>query len=85
MRVWKFAIGDPESPISLPRGAEILSVAVQRGVVCLWALVDPEQPREDRHLVVAGTGQDVPDERGRFLGTVLLADGDLVFHIWDRA
>lgn len=84
MTVWKFVIADPDTPVTMPVGAEILHVAAQHAVVCVWALVDPKAPHEERRLVVAGTGHPIPAERGRFLGTVLLHGGALVFHIWDQ-
>jgi len=84
MKVWKFVLEDPETTVQMPAGAEVLSIGVQREQVCLWALVDPLQPVEPRRFVVVGTGWDVPGH-GRFLGTVLLASGELVFHIWEAA
>lgn len=83
MKVWKFVIADPETPVRMPQHATILHVGEQHGQVCIWALVDPTAPQVDRRFVIAGTGHDVPAYRGRFFGTVLLAGGDLVFHVWE--
>ena len=83
MTVWKFVITDPETPVLMPEGAEVLHVATQKGEVCVWALVEPSAPKVERRFVVVGTGHPVPPHRGRFLGTVLLAGGSLVFHIWE--
>lgn len=83
MTVWKFVIADPETPVQMPRGARVLHVAEQRGDVCVWAEVDPSMPLEPRRFVVAGTGHPLPAYRGPFLGTVLLAGGALVYHVWE--
>lgn len=83
MTVWKFVIEDPETTVSMPKGAKVLHVAEQRGDVCIWAEVDPTMPLEPRRFVVAGTGQMLPVYRGRHLGTVLLAGGALVFHVYE--
>lgn len=82
MKVWKFEITDPETPVPMPYGAVVLSVGVQRGKVCLWAMVDPNSPSVVRRFVIVGTGHPVPGH-GRFIGTVLLHHGDLVFHVWE--
>lgn len=81
--VWKFVIADPETPVRMPEGAEVLHVAEQHGQVCLWALVDPAAMPMDRRFVIVGTGHPLPEHRGRFIGTVLLAGGGLVFHVWE--
>lgn len=47
--IWKFPVR-PDSAIELPKGATILSVHVQHGQPCLWALVDPSAPKEWRRF-----------------------------------
>ena len=73
--------------VEMPYGAQILSAHVQAGQICLWALVDPEQPPEQRSVVVLGTGHPAPSFIGRmlFIGTVLLSGGSLVFHVFASA
>lgn len=77
--------------------AEVLSVEWQgpqddRGQFCLWAKVEvagrPDQASATftlRRFLVAGTGQDISEWRGRlsFIGTVHLRDRGLVFHIFE--
>ncbi len=82
MKVWKFGIVDPEAPVAMPNGAQVLSVGVQRERVCIWALVNPNEPATLRRFVIVPTGEQVPGH-GRFLGTVMLRDGALVFHVWE--
>lgn len=65
-------------------GARILSVQVQNGVPCIWALVDTNSEKVTRILQCRGTGHDcegvIPD---RFVGTFQLHGGALVFHLFD--
>lgn len=84
-----------EQIISMPRGAEILTVAKREGsrvmlgvgsheAVEMWALVDPDEPTEDRRIRVAGTGHPLPDvDTLQFHGSVQLAGGQLVFHVFE--
>jgi hypothetical protein len=84
-----------EQVIAMPEGAEILSVARREGsrvvlgvgsheAVEMWALVDPTAPTEQRRFRVAGTGHPLPSaETLMFLGTVQVAQGQLVFHVFE--
>ena len=85
MKIFKYPLPLPGEVnyIMMPRGAKVLSVAEQRDVACVWALVDPTQPLEPRTFVTCGTGHMVPANLGEFLGTVLLREGLLVLHIFE--
>ena len=80
--IWKFTLSS-ETIIDLPRNAEVLSVHNQYGNVCLWVKVDNTQQLESRKFVMCCTGGSVPDEPTKFIGTVLLASGDLVLHVFE--
>ena len=75
--------------LELPMGAKLLHVAAQAvpggdDAICLWALVDPTAKTESKIFRVAGTGHPIEnEERWRFIGTVFLFGGDLVFHIFE--
>jgi len=84
LQVWKFVL-QPEIEISLPRGAELLSVASQGNDICLWAKVNPEAEKEKRSFVAFGTGHQIPDDLNlKFIGTAMIYDGSLVFHVFER-
>ena len=72
-------------PTPMPRGAELLTVQVQRGEAYVWARVDPSAPVVERDLHVAGTGHPLPlrADGAPFLGTFQLNGGGLVFHVFD--
>ena len=85
MQVWKVEITAGSGVTLLPRGAKPLSIHVQRGTPYLWLLVDPAAPKEEREFIIVGTGQDVPDGVGDFVGTFLVAGDSLVFHVFEAA
>lgn len=80
--IWKYEL-EGSCSIKMPTGAEVLSVQVQRDVICLWALVDPEAEGEARRFLIHGTGHSVPDVPLRFLGTTMFGQGALVFHVFE--
>jgi len=87
-RIFKYTIEAKDAQaVVMPEGAEILSVQVQggTGAICIWALVnpDPNIRRVERSILIVGTGNPVPDDPGKFLGTVQLYAGELVFHVFE--
>lgn len=86
--IWKYPILTTDwQEIHIPRGADILTVQVQHGDACLWARVNPAQPPESRMIEVFGTGHEIHKDMGverRYIGTYQLANGDLVFHVFER-
>ncbi len=85
MTIWKFPIKTTDVQfLDIPRGAQILSVQVQAGQPCIWALVNPDADKSKRHIRIYGTGHRV-DERyvGTFVGTYQQLGGSLVFHVFD--
>lgn len=80
--IWKFPLGDGmEQRIDMPMHAEILTVQMQHGHTCLWAMVDPENVKRPRTILIVGTGHDVPQDARRYIGTV---QHDLfVWHIFE--
>jgi hypothetical protein len=92
MRIWKFPIsldrirGDGDYALTMPDGAELLSVQTQvsdEDGFWLWACVDPDACQTARRLWVVGTGFDLPESLGRFIGTVQLYGGSLVLHVFE--
>lgn len=82
--VWKFSIPIVDRfPLLLPVGAQVLHVAAQNKVGCLWVLVDPSQASEHRQFRLYGTGHDIHQD-GIYLGSFFLEGGDLVFHLFEE-
>jgi hypothetical protein len=68
--------------VTLPKGAQLLSVINQFGKAMLYALVDNEETEEDYAIIhTVGTGHEAPFNF-RFLSTVAFLDGKLIFHFF---
>ena len=67
----------------MPAEAKLLSVGLQKGKVCLWALVDPSKPIETKMIEIVGTGNPMPNDGlvRKFIGTVV-AD-PFVWHVFE--
>jgi hypothetical protein len=83
--IWKYPITVTDRfTLNLPKGAQILSLQPQHDQVCLWALVDPDQPKEARLFRLFGTGHAVEEgDRLSFVGTFQVQGGSLVFHVFE--
>ena len=80
--IWKFQLTIGEPVAAMPRGAQILTVHEQYGEVCLWALVDPDAPTEDRRFHIVGTGHPSAHLKN-YIGTAQVAGGALVWHVFE--
>jgi hypothetical protein len=70
--------------LTLQPGAELLHVHEQNGGIRLWVLVDPELPRTVLHQFdVYGTGHVMPNNPGKYIGSVHLQNIRLVFHVFE--
>lgn len=70
--------------IPIHEGAKILTVQVQHGQPCIWALVDTQRPMVNREFRIYGTGHPFdPGWYGTYVGTFQVYGGDLVFHVFD--
>lgn len=87
--VYRYELAITDRPrILLPEGAQVLSVGPPRGGrdgLDLWALVDPGNGMEPCEFRIIGTGHPVPDDAGRFVGSVTTHDGQLVWHVFEAS
>jgi hypothetical protein len=80
--IFKYPLEVTDTPVvRMPAGAEILTVQMQRGEACIWAIVDDAVPNVSRRLLVVGTGHGMPLDSGQYVGT--FQTGALVFHVFD--
>jgi hypothetical protein len=74
------------STITMPKGAEVLTVQVQHGSPYVWAIVDDKASPERRNFEMFGTGFEMPEthfiESRKYIGTIQLQRGDLVYHVF---
>ncbi len=83
-RIYKYPLPiTDEQDLLLPTGSQVLSVAAQNDAVVLYAMVDSaERNKESHHIAIRGTGHEADGINGRFVGTVPMAGGLLMWHIF---
>ena len=77
-----FEINDTVGLI-LPKGSEILSCQLQHGTPCIWYLCDPSAELEGRVLRIIGTGHPIINNELKFIDTIQMVNGSLVFHVFE--
>jgi len=81
-QVWKFSLPATGTfELEMPVGARVLAVQTQNHSPFMWALVDPDAPKEQRRFRIVGTGHPAHDEP--YLGTFQLQGGSFVFHLFE--
>jgi hypothetical protein len=82
--IWKFPIViDDYQILTMPRYAQVLSVAMVRDEPAVYALCDPTADLVDRGIRSVGTGNPIVwTERMDFVGTFQMLDGALVWHVF---
>ena len=79
-RVLKYNLTD--GPVLMPLGAVVIHVAMQRGYMRLWAIVDDAQTTmEKRQFDVVGTGIHFNAAGKQHIATVI--DGQFVWHAFE--
>ena len=81
--IWEFPLEfAPRQAITMPKGAKLLTVQTQQDTICIWAIVSPAAPQETRVFIIVGTGDDLDDGTGEYLGTV--QQGPYVWHLFEE-
>lgn len=84
--VFKYNLSDDlfrEQIIKMPKGAEILNVAIIDEIVRIWAVVNTDEPLVERRIMVHGTGHQMDANLCYlYIGTVIDAV-DLVWHVFE--
>lgn len=76
--IFKFQL--TATDISMSKDAEVCTFEYQNGVPCIWAIVDPDAPKEVRRFKIFGTGHPLPEAgECRYVGTVF--SGPYVWHL----
>jgi hypothetical protein len=83
--IFNFDATHDRTSLMLPVNAEILTAAVQPNPerIVVWAMVDTEEMKSSREIVLVGTGHEIPRLPLRFIGTCQLADPALVLHVFE--
>mgnify|MGYP001580904418 CR=1 FL=1 len=75
--------------IHMPKGAEILTIQVQRSKPQLWVLINCNDQMEasramvKRKICIEGTGHKIASYPGAYINTFQISNGDLVYHVFD--
>lgn len=80
--IWKYEIpftGD--FALEIPDDCTFLSVQLQNGKPMMWLQVDTSNETVPMKFCAYGTGWEMPEEPGDYLGTYQLNNG-LVFHLY---
>ena len=75
MTIWKFKL-ELDCHINMPKDAKILCVQAQGDAAYLWAIVNPAcklDELESRHFKTYGTGHEMPNNPGTYIGTFQIA------------
>lgn len=82
--IWKFPLAFGLNQVALPTGAQIRHVGAQLNGICLWAEINTDElKREERLFSVYATGDEHSTFKENYVGTVLLMEGALVFHVYE--
>ncbi len=82
-QIWKYPIGISYlQTVSIPRSHSKLTVQIQDGIPCLWAIVDPNEETYNMELYTFRTGQPLPDDYYEYIATYQTEI--FVFHVFTK-
>lgn len=86
LTVWKYELQPGETYLEIPAGSTNLSVQTQNGIPCLWVLVDTNRKTEPKVYEIYGTGHEIknPFRLRKYVGTFLIDNDSLVFHVFEQ-
>lgn len=81
-KVYKYSLPITDrQTVMLPNGFQVVMVGLDpKGLPCLWAIVDPERTASPETVIIVGTGQPLPDNFVRHIGSFV--DGRFVWHVF---
>lgn len=85
-RMYKYMlkISTATQVVKMPLTAKIMTLQLQEGNPCMWALVDPAEELVDRTFDTYGTGQQLPGGYQEYVGTYVLDEMEYVGHVFER-
>lgn len=82
MNIYKYQLENSHNTIEMPIGAKVLTMQLQNGIPCIWALVDQKLTYEKRKFEVIPTGPYFYDNYPlTYIGT--FQNGDFVGHVFE--
>lgn len=86
MVIWKYALSVTDiQTIMMPAGAKVLAVQTQFREPKLWVLCDSDEriKQESRVFAIYGTGHEINEGPGEYIGTFQIYEGNGVFHVFE--
>ena len=84
--IWKYPLKiEDYQEVRMPMGAKALTIQVQGGAPCLWAMLETEEKTTALYPVwMHGTGHpaDEAAQLGRYVSTIQAQGGALIFHFF---
>ena len=90
-RIYKYALETSDTQkIRIPKLVEgesfkkqVLKIDTQNDTPCIWCLVDVGEEEQEISIRIVGTGNPMPTlSQDDYLGSYMLFDGGLVFHVF---
>lgn len=83
--VYKYPIKLGPNMLELPKGAKILSAGIDcNDTYCIWAMVNPNNRKEQRVIHLIGTGWDLPNPHFIFINTFIEYEKGFVWHCFEE-
>lgn len=83
--IHKYILDKRVKEFFLPRRSKILHVGNQFNNICIWVLLNTEEEETDKVVFYThGTGFELPDDPGEYLGTVPLENGMFIWHVFGK-
>ena len=90
--IYKYRIEYGVTHLTLPKGAIVRHFDKQNrdnsedqkyDLLWIWAEIDKDNPPEDRHFALYGTGHQISDSNAIYIGSVLTEDEFFVWHLYE--
>ena len=81
--IWKYTIKiQDEFQVDMPNGAKVLYTDTQYGEPCMWVEVNPDAEITSYTFYVFGTGHHRIPTHIQYIGSFLMRDDALVWHLY---
>jgi len=86
MTIYKYPLEiTDEQAVMMPTLCKIITVQMQHGKPCLWAIVNEhDRISRLRTIDIFGTGNPMDNQERAYIGTIQQAGGALVWHVFER-
>ena len=82
--IWKYEVRiDGVFKLTMPKGAEIIAFQTLHGAPTIWAIVNTEEELTERVFSIRGTGHPFVGKSGKYLGTIQVSGGSLIWHLFE--